>query len=56
MRLLRFRCSDCGMEMVLETRPDECFSCGSRKIIREGWRLKARTKCEVRSQEECEQE
>lgn len=56
MRLLRFRCSGCGLEMVLGERPDKCFSCGSTDIAREGWRLRARTKDDSRNKKECGQE
>ena len=56
MRLLRFRCSDCGLEMVLEERPDKCLSCGSTNIAREGWRLRARTKKDSQNKKESEQE
>lgn len=42
MKLLRFRCEDCGLEMALPERPEKCFCCGSGKIVREGWRLRCR--------------
>ncbi len=42
MRLLRFRCTDCDLQMVLEERPDRCPSCGSGNLVREGWKLRAR--------------
>lgn len=44
MRLLRFRCGDCGLEMALPEKPDKCFCCGSDNIAREGWRLRSRDK------------
>jgi hypothetical protein len=40
MRLLRFRCDGCGLEMALEDKPEKCFCCGSTNIRREGWRLR----------------
>lgn len=56
MRLLRFRCSGCGLEMMLEERPDKCFSCGSTSIAREGWKLRARTKKDSQNEKECGKE
>ena len=56
MRLLRFRCSGCGLEMMLEERPVKCFSCDSTSIVREGWRLRARTETDSQSKKECGQE
>lgn len=38
MRLLRFKCRGCGLQIVLESKPEKCFSCGSTEIVREGWR------------------
>jgi len=40
LKLLRFKCEDCGLEMALPEKPDRCFCCGSPKISREGWRLR----------------
>ena len=54
MRILRFRCIDCDMEMMLHTRPDCCPSCGSNAVIREGWRQRA--KLRLRFSEECDKE
>lgn len=42
MRLLRFRCEGCGLEMALPEKPDKCFCCGSSKIARIGWRQRPR--------------
>jgi DNA-directed RNA polymerase subunit N (RpoN/RPB10) len=56
MRLMRFRCSSCGLEMALGERPERCFSCGSIEIVREGWRMLVKTKSDERSQKECGQE
>lgn len=42
MRLLRFRCKGCALEMALPERPDKCFCCGSSDIVREGWRQQFR--------------
>lgn len=44
MRLLRFRCADCGLDMALPERPEKCFCCGSPNIAREGWRLRFKDK------------
>ncbi|MGQ9588144.1 MAG: hypothetical protein ACUVT7_07180 [Thermoplasmata archaeon] len=38
MRLLRFRCNGCGLQIALETKPERCFCCGSTEIVREGWK------------------
>ncbi len=38
MRLLRFKCEGCGLEMALPEKPEKCFSCGSTSIRREGWK------------------
>jgi len=56
MRVLRFRCSSCGLEMVLDKRPDKCLSCGSHEIVRQGWRLRARSKTDDKNHQECGQE
>jgi hypothetical protein len=40
MRLFRFKCSGCGLEMALPDRPEKCFCCESTDIIREGWRMR----------------
>ncbi len=42
MRLMRFRCGDCGLEMALEERPLKCVTCGSTNIAREGWKRRFR--------------
>ena len=44
MKLLRFRCEGCGLEMALPEKPDKCFSCGSEKTVRIGWRLRFKDK------------
>lgn len=56
MRVMRFRCSGCGLEMMLRERPDRCFSCGSTDVVREGWRLKAKRSTDSQKKMECEQE
>jgi DNA-directed RNA polymerase subunit RPC12/RpoP len=38
MRLMRFICEECGLEMALQERPDKCFTCGSTRVVREGWK------------------
>ena len=53
MRLLRFRCQDCGLEMVLDAKPLKCFECGSRKIVREGWRSRFKMVMSETTNEEC---
>ena len=56
MKLLRFRCCNCGLEMMLEKRPVACMSCGSCEVVREGWKLRAKTIIKNRSQEESDEE
>ena len=56
MRLMRFKCSECGLQMMLGKRPDRCFSCGSSKIVREGWRQRAKARAAERIDKECGQE
>lgn len=56
MRVLRFRCTACGLEMVLDKRPDKCLSCGSREVVRQGWRLKARANTDDQNHQECGEE
>jgi len=50
MRLLRFKCMGCGLEMALSDKPEEGFCCGSKDIVREGWKLR----CNVRN--DCEEQ
>jgi hypothetical protein len=38
MRLRRYKCEGCGLELAVEDQPEKCFCCGSTKIVREGWR------------------
>jgi len=38
MKLLRFRCNGCGLQIALESKPEKCFCCGSTDIVREGWK------------------
>lgn len=38
MKLCRFRCVNCGLELVVEAPPEKCFCCGSSRIVREGWK------------------
>jgi hypothetical protein len=38
MKILRFRCNGCGLQFVLENKPEKCFCCGSTDIVREGWK------------------
>lgn len=38
MKLLRFKCENCGLQMALNERPEKCFCCGSTDIVREGWK------------------
>jgi hypothetical protein len=44
VRLLRFRCDECGLDMALPEKPEKCFCCGSTRIVREGWRLRFKEK------------
>lgn len=41
-RLRRFRCVDCGLQLAVEEPPENCFCCGSTRIVREGWRQRFR--------------
>ena len=38
MKILRFRCNGCGLQIALEQKPEKCFCCGSSDIVREGWK------------------
>jgi rubredoxin len=38
MKLGRYRCKDCGLELAVEAPPEKCFCCGSTNIVREGWK------------------
>lgn len=38
MKFLRFRCTNCDLQMALNERPEKCFCCGSTDIVREGWK------------------
>jgi len=38
MKLRRYRCEGCGLELALESPPEKCFCCGSTKIVRDGWK------------------
>jgi len=38
VRLQRFRCSSCGLQILLDRKPAKCFCCGSIDIVREGWK------------------
>ncbi len=38
MKLKRFRCQNCGLQIVQEEKPQKCFCCGSTQIVREGWK------------------
>jgi len=38
MKLKRFRCTDCNLQIVLENKPERCFCCSSTNIVREGWK------------------
>jgi len=44
LKILRYKCEECGLEMALPEKPDKCFNCGSDKIIRIGWRLRFKDK------------
>ena len=51
MRLVRFRCEGCGLEMALPERPDKCFCCGSSSIVRIGWRQRFKEHEDEKSKE-----
>jgi len=38
VRMMKFKCRDCGLLMVLSERPDNCVTCGGSDIVREGWK------------------
>jgi len=40
LKLLRFRCDGCGLEMALPEKPGKCPGCGEERIVRIGWRLR----------------
>ena len=54
MRLMRFKCGECGLEMALEERPEKCIACGSTKITRKGWRSLAKEESGNTVNEECD--
>jgi hypothetical protein len=54
MRLLRFKCNGCGLEMALAEKPEECLCCGSRNIVREGWKLRYSAKDACEEEGECD--
>lgn len=51
VRMMKFRCRDCGFPMVLSERPGSCVKCGGSNIIREGWKQFPERKEESRSNE-----
>lgn len=53
MRVMRFRCRDCGLEMVVDTKPEACYDCGSRRIVRAGWRSRFKQVMSETTNEEC---
>ncbi len=53
MRMLRFRCQDCGLEMVVDVKPERCFECGSNRVIREGWKSRFKRVTYEPTEEEC---
>ena len=53
MRMLRFRCLDCHLEMIVEVKPEKCFECGSSRLAREGWKSRFRQVVDETTQEEC---
>lgn len=53
MKMLRFRCQDCGLEMMVETKPKRCFECGSNRVIREGWKSRFKRVIHGPREEEC---
>lgn len=38
MKLKRFRCLNCDLQILQEDKPQKCFCCGSTEIVREGWK------------------
>ena len=37
-RMMKFKCRDCGLIMVLSERSMSCVTCGGSNIVREGWK------------------
>jgi len=54
MRLLRFKCMGCGLEMALAEKPEECFCCGSKDVVREGWKLRRNVRDVCEEHGECD--
>jgi hypothetical protein len=54
VRLMRFKCEKCGLEMALEERPKECIACGSTEITRKGWRSLTKEESDRTVKEECD--
>lgn len=52
VRLMRFKCEECGLEMALEERPEKCIACGSTEITRRGWRSRTREESDNTIKEE----
>jgi len=46
LRILRFRCAACGLDIAMPDKPAKCFCCGSTNIVREGWGMRFRKKIE----------
>jgi len=44
MRILRFRCGGCGLDMALPEKPEKCSCCESSNITRQGWRMRVSQK------------
>lgn len=38
VRMMNFKCRNCGLLMVLPERPNNCVKCGGSDIVREGWK------------------
>ena len=51
VRMMKFKCRDCGLLMILSERPDSCVKCGGSNILREGWKRFSEIKEKSRSNE-----
>jgi hypothetical protein len=38
IRMMKFKCGDCGLLMALPKKPVSCIICGGSEIIRCGWK------------------
>jgi rubrerythrin len=41
MPIMKFKCANCGLPMIMTEEPKSCIECGSTNIIRQGWIMRA---------------